>query len=103
VFEIGADLLRKRLVRPRPLPFTDVAARVDHEPVEPGRELRFAAELADPHAELGECLLSGVAGVLGVGEQVTGEAFDLCRMTLAKRLERPLVAVLCSFDQDRIA
>src|SRR5438477_1122797 len=34
---------------------------------------------------------------------MTGEALDLRRVALAKRLERSLVTVFCSFDQDRIA
>src|SRR4029453_918376 len=72
-------------------------------PMEPRRELRLAAELADPHAELGECFLRGVASVLGIGEQVPGEPLHLGGVALTERLERPLVTVLRSLDQDRIA
>src|SRR5215469_15844973 len=46
VLEVGAELLGKRLVRPRPLAFRDITARIDDEPVQPGRELRLAAELS---------------------------------------------------------
>src|SRR5207248_1927917 len=46
VFGVGAQLVRQCVVRSRALPFGHVATRVDDEPVEPGRELRLATELA---------------------------------------------------------
>src|SRR5262245_10940620 len=52
-----APVLEQRFARTGSLSDGDVAARVHREPVEPGRELRLAAELLDPHAELDECLL----------------------------------------------
>src|SRR5947207_6451828 len=98
-----ALVLVKRLAAAHALARADVAAGVDHEAVEPRRELRLATELADPDAELGERFLSGVASVLRVGEQVPGKALHLRRVTFAQRLERTLVAVLSSLDHDRLA
>ena len=81
----------------------DVAAGVDDEPVQPGRELRLAAELLDPHAELRERLLRRVLRILRIREQVPRQPLDPRRVARAERLERPGVAVLCARDQDRIA
>ena len=80
----------------------DVAARVDDEPVEPGRELRLAAELAEPHAELRERLLRGVARVLGIARSCARAARRAGR---AARRAPPArgVAVFCSRHQDRVA
>ena len=53
-----------------------VAARVHDEAVQPGRELRLAAELRSRTHELRERLLRGVARVLGVAQQVQREPLD---------------------------
>jgi hypothetical protein len=84
------------------LPVGDVVARVDDEPVEPGREAGVASELADSHTELCQRFLSGIPGVLVVGKHLRGQALDARRVPLAKRRERPLVAVLCSPDKNGI-
>lgn len=97
-----ALVIEQRLAAPHALPVGDVPAGVDHEPVEPGRELRFAAKLAQADAQLGERLLSGVASVLRVGEHLRGKALDPGSVPLAERRQRLAVTVLCSLDQDRI-
>jgi hypothetical protein len=71
--------------------------------MKPGRELRFAAELADTNAQLRERLLSGIAGVLGIVQDMGRKPLDAVSVAGAKGLERALVAVLSSLDQDRIA
>ena len=80
-----------------------VAAGVEDEPVQPGRELRIAAELRQPDAELRERLLCRVASVLRVAQDVSGEPLDLRGMTGEEGLERLLVAVFCARDEDRVA
>ena len=86
---------RGRRARPRPaaraareLRSAHVLAGVDDEAVEPGRELRFAAELAYTHDELRERLLRSIARVLRVAEQVQGELLDPRRMPFAERCQR---------------
>ena len=71
--------------------------------MEPGRELRLAAELAEPDAELRERLLRGVARVLRIAQQMAGEPLDARRVARAERLERGGVAVLRAGDEDRVA
>ena len=83
-----ALVLVQRLAAADALPVGDVQAGVDHQPVEPGRELRLAAELAQPDAQLGERLLSGVASVLRIGEHLRGKTLDPRSMPLAERGER---------------
>src|SRR5262249_19277393 len=53
--------------------------------------------------ELGERLLRGVAGVLGVPEQMVREPLHARGVALAQSLERLRVAVLRSSHQDRVA
>ena len=77
-------------------------ARVDDEAVQPRRELRLAAELREPHAELCKGLLSRVARVLGIAEHVPGEPLDPRSVPLAQRGKRLAVAVLRASDQNRI-
>jgi biotin-[acetyl-CoA-carboxylase] ligase BirA-like protein len=97
-----ALVLEERLAAAHPLAVGDVEARVDDEPVEPGRELGVAAKLAQPHAELRERFLGGVAGVLGIREQVRGEPLDAWGVPLAERRERLRVAVVGPLDEDGI-
>ena len=66
----------------------EVLAGVDDEPVQPGRERRLAAELADADDELRERVLRRVARVLGVAQQVQRELLDPRRVPLAERRER---------------
>ena len=89
----GALVLDERLGAARVRGLREVLARVDDEPVQPGRELRLAAELADADDELRERVLRRVARVLGVAEQVQRELLDPRRVPLAERRERLLVAV----------
>ena len=79
-----------------------VLAGVDDEPVQPGRELRLAAELPDPDHKLGERLLRGVARILRVAEQVERQPLDPRRMALAERGERAAVARPSARHEDRV-
>ena len=97
------QVVRERFVAALGTPLGGVATRVDHEPVQPGRELRVAAELLQPYAELRERLLGRIASVLGIAEEMTREPLDLRRMSLAEGRECKLVAVFCARDEDRIA
>ena len=83
----------QRLVPAPALPLAEVAARVRHQAVEPGREPAAAAELVDPGAQLGQRLLGGVLGVLRIREQVAREPPDGRLVPLDQHLERPPVAV----------
>src|SRR5438093_12496713 len=98
----NALVVEQRLAAAHALAVCDISAGVDHEPVEPRRELGLAAELAEPDAELGERLLSGVAGVFGIGEHLCGQALDARSVPLAERRQRQAVAVLRSLDQNRV-
>ena len=71
--------------------------------MQPRREARLAAELADPDAELGERLLRRVVRVLGIAEQVPGEPLDGGGMSLAERRERLPVSVLRACHQNWVA
>ena len=70
--------------------------------MEPGRELRLAAELADPDDELRERVLRRVARVLGVAQQVQREPLDPRGVPLAERRERLLVAGLGARHENRV-
>ena len=97
-----ALVVEQRLTAAHALAVGHVVTRVDHEPVEPGRELRIAAELAQPQAELGQRLLSCVASVLGIGEHLRRETRDARSVPLTERRQRRRIAVFCSLDQDRV-
>ena len=85
---------RLRPARRRPAGLRDVLARVDDEPVQPGRELRLAPELADPLDELRQGLLRGIARVLGVAQDVQRDPLDPGGVPLAERRQRQPVSVL---------
>src|SRR5205085_9241345 len=87
----------------RTAPVREVAAGVDDEAVQPRGELRGAAELSDPDTQLRQRLLSCIARILGVAQDVRSELFNPRCMPLAERFERAPVAVLRPFHQDRIA
>ena len=95
-----ATILEQRLAG---LTFGHVAASVDRQAVQPRRELRLAAELADPRAELGKCLLGRIPGILGIAQEVPGKLFHSRGMAFAERRQRVPVAVFCSSHQNRIA
>lgn len=80
-----------------------VTARVERDPVQPRRELRVAAELAEPPAHLRERLLRGIAGVVRIAQHVQREPLDLRRMPLEQHLERTRIAVLRTRDENRVA
>ena len=84
-------------------PKCDVPARVQRQTMKPRREGGLAAELAELHTQLGESLLSCVARVFSVAEDVMGEPFDPRSMALAERLEGASVAVLRTPDENRVA
>ena len=86
----------------RALTVSGVAARVDDEPVQPRRELRFTTELAEPDAELREGLLRRVARVFGIAQQMARQPLDARRMAGAQRLERSRVAALRARDENRV-
>jgi biotin-[acetyl-CoA-carboxylase] ligase BirA-like protein len=97
-----ALVVEQRLTTAHALTIRDVVAGVDHKPVEPGRELRVTAKLAQPETELGERLLGGIASVLGIREHLRSKALDARGMPLAQDRQRDRVAVFCSPDQDRV-
>ena len=78
---VGLEELAERLVHACPPALDRVEARVDDEPVQPGRELRAAAELLQPDAHLRERLLRGIVSVVRVAQDVACEPFHLgwCR------------------------
>lgn len=99
----GAPILEQRLARTGALAVRNVAARIDGEPVQPGRELRLAAKLPDPCAQLRERILRRVARVLGIAQQMRCQLLDPRGVALAQHREGLCIAVLCSCHQNRIA
>ena len=101
---VGRDalVLHEELGTPLPARLSNVLARVDDEAVEPGRELRLALELAYALHELHERLLRGVAGILGVAQDVLRDAMDTLRMTFTQRGQRKLVSVFCTSHKDGV-
>jgi hypothetical protein len=71
--------------------------------VQPGRELRLAAKLPDPRADLRERLLRRVARVLGVAQQVQRDPLHARLVPLAQGLEGTGVSVFGSSHEDRVA
>ena len=98
-----AAVLLERLAAPRKLTLGDVAAGVDDEPVQPGRERGLAAELRQLDAELCERVLGGVARVLAVTQQMVRQPLDARRVPLAERCQRAPIAVFRSLHQNRVA
>src|SRR6478736_9132161 len=103
VLDIGPELLGQRIVEARPLSLGDIAARVDHQPVQPGGELGLAAELLEPDAELRQRLLRGVARVLRVAQEMPREPLDPRRVPNAERLESASVAGFRAGHENRVA
>jgi Biotin/lipoate A/B protein ligase family len=98
----NALVFEERLGAPLPARLSDVLARVDDEPVQPGRKLRLALELADALHELHKRLLRGVAGILGVAQHVLGDAMDTLGMAFTQRGKRKLVSVFCTSHKDGV-
>ena len=87
-------MLAERFVHARLPALGRIEAGVDDEAVQPRRELRAAAELLQPHADLRERLLCGVARVVGIAQELARKPLDLRRVPGEQRLERLPVAVL---------
>jgi biotin-[acetyl-CoA-carboxylase] ligase BirA-like protein len=96
-------MLAERFVDARFPPLRGVEARVDDEPVQPRRELGAAAKLLQAHADFRECLLCGVARIVGVTQDLPRKPLDFRRMPSEQRLERRLIAVLRTLHEDGIA
>ena len=71
--------------------------------MEPGRELRAAAELLQPHTYLRERLLRRVPRVLGVAQERAARAARPSVRAARAAPRAPAVAVLAPGDEDRIA
>src|SRR5918992_1515100 len=106
----GICLLSRRLVLEREglrlahaLARDAVPAGVDHQPMEPGGELRLAAELAQARAELDERLLGRVARLLEIAHELRGDPLDAWGVALDERVERASVAVPRLRDQVHVA
>lgn len=102
-FGAGTKIVGERLVPALRSTLGGIATCVHDETVKPRGELRVAAELLQPDAELRERLLRCVARVFGVAKEMPSKPFDLRRMPFAQRGERELVAVLRPRHEDRIA
>ena len=106
----GICLLSRRLILEREglrlahaLARDAVPAGVDHQPMEPGGELRLAAELAQARAELDERLLGRVARLLEIAHELRGDPLDAWGVALDERVERASVAVPRLRDQVHVA
>jgi biotin-[acetyl-CoA-carboxylase] ligase BirA-like protein len=102
VVEPCLQIVGERLVHARLPALGRVAAGVHDEPVQPGRELRLAAELLQPHTDLRERLLGRVGGILRVPEQMAGQPLDLRSVPLEQRLESLAIAVLRPRHENRV-
>jgi len=108
-FEVGrparrnAGVLVERGVAACTSTLRDVPAGVQRQPVEPGGERRFAAELPDLDAEPRERILRCVVGVLGVSENVGGKTTDTGSVAGAQRLEGAGVSVFGTSHENRVA
>jgi len=91
----GGFLAEVELLRPpKTLPGAQIPARVHDEPMQPGRKLGVAAELAEPRTELLERLLSRVARILEVEHEMLRQPLHAWRVALDERVERvPVPAV----------
>ena len=99
----GFVVERERLGLTDALARKAIAAGVHDQAVKPGGELRLAAELAEPGAELHERLLRGIPRLLEVAHDLRGEPVHARGMPLDKGVERPSVAVLCLADEVHVA
>jgi hypothetical protein len=99
----GLLLEQEWLRAPHALESHPITACIDHEPVEPRRELCFSAKLAEPGAELDEGLLRCVAGFLEILEQLRGEPVDARSMARHEDVERLPVATRCLAHELHVA
>ena len=99
----GAYILLERVVTSCSPPLRDVAAGVERQAMKPRRERSLTPELANFGAELRKCILRGVACILGVGEQMGGEAADTGGVASAERFQGVSIPVLGASDEDGVA
>ncbi len=100
---VGGELIAERLVASRLAPIGRVEARVHDDAVEPSRELRAAVELLQAYTHLRKSLLSRIARVLGVAQELPREALHLRCVALEQRLERLRIADPGPGHEDRVA
>lgn len=93
----------KRLRAANSLEGSPVPARIDDQAMEPRRELGLAAKLPQACAELDQRLLSGVARLLEVAEQLRGEPVDLGSVPLDENVQGAPVAARCLAHELRVA
>src|SRR2546429_3887706 len=98
----GPSVLEQRLARPGPLTIPDIAARVDRQPVQPGRELRLAAKLLDLDAELRQGFLRRVPRIFRIAKQMARELLHPRCVPFAESLESSRVTAFRSCHKDRI-
>ena len=79
-----------------------VLAGVDDEPVEPGRELRLAPELADPLARASPATPGPHRAHPRVAQDVQRDALDAGGVPLAERRQRLPVSVLGAAHENRV-
>ncbi|MNC85310.1 hypothetical protein D3C83_09010 [compost metagenome] len=72
----GVRLIGQLRHRCPPLPPDPVAAQIQRDPVQPGRELRFALEAGQRPVGPQECFLADVAGVLLASDDAVREGID---------------------------
>ena len=70
--------------------------------MQPRRERRLTAKLADLHAELRKRVLGGIACVLGVSKHMGGQLADAGGVSCAQRLEGVRVSVVGASHEDRV-
>ena len=80
----------------------DVLAGVDDEPMQPRRELGLAPKLPDPDHQLRKRLLSRVAAVLGIAEEMQRKSLHPRRVALTESREGARVARLRTCHEDRV-
>ena len=93
----------ERLVHARPPALDRVEARVDDEPVQPRRELRAAAELLQPNADLASASCAASLASSGSRRMWRASRSTLGCVPGEQRLERLRVAVLRARDEHRVA
>ncbi len=72
----------------------EVFARVHDQAVEPGRELRVAAELPESHDEFCQSVLAGIARILWIAEQMQSDSLDPPLVARTQHLKRGAIAIL---------
>ncbi len=103
-FLAGRFVLEGELLRlADPLSREAVAARVHDQAVEPGGELRLAAELAQARAQLDKRLLRGIPRLLEVAHELRREPVHARCMPFDENVERPSITCSCLADEVHVA